>query len=430
VSRDRGHGRGRRVLMFAYFFPPLGGTGAHRTVKYVKYLPRFGWDPIVVTTSSRAYAVFDPSLWRDVGSDTPILRAWDPSALHTLRRLLIRLRVRYVPDVLGWPDAYNAWLLDATRVGLIAVRRYQPDVLYTTSAPYTAHLAGLMISGLTKLPWIADFRDEWASNPYAAGQPQLLQRITEWAEAEVGRRATRIVVAGDYFSIAGNASGAKRVTITNGVDPDDVPTRTTPVDGARFRLAYIGTLYGPRDAGPVARALEALAREGAIDARAYELRIVGNAWLQSRPTAGPCTVVHTGYVDHARAFEEMTAASALLLYEPPGSRAMTGKVFEYLASTRPVLCVAPRDSLAFRVVSELGGGICVEPHDANGIRDALLALFVRWQRGLLQAQHETRARVLERYSRSRLTGQLAETLDEVVATSNPVRGRRWLSTHR
>ena len=404
--------------MLAYFFPPLGGTGVHRTVKYVKYLPTHGWDPIVVTTSSRAYGVFDESLWRDVDATTPILRAADPASLHRARRFLKRLHVPHAPDLLAWPDTYIGWLPGATRLGLMAVRRYRPDVLYTTSAPYTAHLAGMLIAARTRLPWVADFRDEWASNPYADRQPTLIQRANTRAEREVVRRATRVVVAGDYFCVAGERASPNRVTITNGVDADDIPLPQIDAQAGPFTLAYIGTLYGSRDAGPVLRALERLADQGSIDPDVCELRIVGNEWLESRPRAGRYAVVHTGYVEHSRAVQEMGAASALLLFEPPGSRAMTGKVFEYLASTRPILCVAPRESLAFRLVSDLRGGMCVEPHDSDGIENAIRSLFKRWQRGSLRAQHEVRARVLERYSRARQARQLAVMLEEVVGGSS------------
>jgi glycosyltransferase involved in cell wall biosynthesis len=404
--------------MLAYFFPPLGGTGVHRTVKYVKYLPTHGWDPIVVTTSSRAYGVFDESLWRDVGATTPILRARDPAFLHRMRRLLERLHVPHAPDLLAWPDTYGGWLLGSTRLGLMAVRRYRPDVLYTTSAPYTAHLAGMLIAARTRLPWVADFRDEWASNPYVGHQPTLVQRANARAEQEVARRATRVVVAGDYFCVAGERASPNRVTITNGVDADDIPVTQIDAHAGRFTLAYIGTLYGARDAGPVLRALQRLADQGNIDPDIFELRIVGNEWLESRPRAGRYAVVHTGYVEHSRAVEEMSAASALLLFEPPGSRAMTGKVFEYLASTRPILCVAPRDSLAFRLVSDLQGGMCVEPRDSDGIENAIRSLFIRWRQGSLCPQPEVRARVLERYSRARLARQLAVMLEEVVGGSS------------
>jgi glycosyltransferase involved in cell wall biosynthesis len=422
MTRDGKHRR--RLLMLAYFFPPLGGTGVHRTIKYVKYLPDHGWDPIVVTTNSRAYSVFDDSLWGDVGAATPVLRARDPAALHHVRRLAQRLRLLHCTALLSWPDVYCGWLPDATRVGLAAVRRYRPDALYSTSAPYTAHLAALLIAAHTKLPWVADFRDEWASNPYVERSAGLANRAARRAEAEVARRASRIVVAGDYFSIAGKSPTGDRVTITNGVDPDDVPLAATGARGQRFTLAHVGTLYGPRDAGPVLSALETLASERAVDPELCEVRVVGNAWLDRGLRAGLCRIVHTGHVTHRRALVEMGAASALLLFEPPGSRAMTGKVFEYLASARPILCVAPRDSLASRLVSDLKGGICVEPEDADGIRKALLSLFSRWRDGTLGAQPETRARVLERYSRPRLAGQLAGVLDEVTQASQRPGRRR------
>ena len=405
----------RRVLMVAYFFPPLGGAGVQRTVKHVKYLPAHGWDPIVVTTNSRAYPARDPSLGADIAPGTVVVRAREPRLWRAWAWAAARVPVRSVSQMLTWPDGAAGWLPAAVGAGLRAVRRHRPDAIYSTSAPETAHLVALVIARRTGLPWVADFRDEWLHNPWRQDRPAHLRTLTERAEAAVVRRADRIVFAAEYFRVADAAAHVKATTITNGVDPDDVPSDLPgpPVD--RFRIAFVGTLYEDLDAAPVTAALGRLAARGAIDPSACRLRVVGNVWLPGRLGAGDVPVEQTGYVFHREAVAEMAQASVLLLYVPETSRATTQKVFEYLATGRPVLCITRWDTLAWEVVSELDAGVCAEPGDAAGIEAAIAGLYERWRAGGLPQRPDVRAAALERFSRRRLAGDLARVLDEARA---------------
>jgi glycosyltransferase involved in cell wall biosynthesis len=142
---------------------------------------------------------------------------------------------------------------------------------------------------------------------------------------------------------------------------------------------------------------------------------VGNIWLPEADLRSGSPIERTGYVDHATAVGEMRRSTALLFYVAPNSRAPSGKLFEYLASERPLLCVARRDNLAWRLVEEWDAGECAEPDDPQAIERALIGLWRRWEEGTLGPQPEARRRVLERYSRRELTRRLASVLDEVVA---------------
>jgi glycosyltransferase involved in cell wall biosynthesis len=203
------------------------------------------------------------------------------------------------------------------------------------------------------------------------------------------------------------------------VDPDDLPAAAGPQAGDRFRLASVGALYGDRDAGPVRAALARLAERGAIDAKRCEFRQVGNVWLYGTLDAGAVEVVATGYVSHTRAFEEMARAAALLLFVPRTSHTLPGKLFEYLATGRPILCVTARDNPAWRIVEELGAGPCVEPDDAPGIDAAIERLYGDWSRGELTTNDGVRAAALNRFSRRALTGELAGVLDSVSVGARP-----------
>ncbi len=402
---------GRRVLVLSYFFPPLGGAGVQRTLKYVKYLPDAGWSPTVVTTRSTWYPARDPSLARDIPSGTPVLRTADPGALRLLTRAVSP--VSPVAQVTGWPDEAAAWVPGAIRAAVQVARRTRPDVIYSTAAPLSTHLAAMAVQRATGLPWVADFRDVWAENPYAA-RIAPVAALTRRAEAAVRRRADRVTVAAEHYVIGGHGpDDPKRITITNGADPDDIAGLAPTPRNDRLRLVFTGTLYGDIDCGPVFDALARLAERGRIDPARVDFRLVGNVWLPELPSAGSVEITRLGYVDHARAVEEMTAADVLVVHVDPTSRHTPAKTFEYLATGRPVLCVTDPGSLSHQLVADLGAGWAVDPGDATGVERALEDAYDRWIAGGIPTRPEVREEVLRRHGRDVLARQLAGVLEQV-----------------
>jgi len=403
----------RRVLVLAYYFPPVGGAGVQRTLKFVKYLVPLGWVATVVSTRSRAYAARDASLVAEVPPEVRVTRTPALPLARYLGIVLYRLRLMRVRAFVLWPDGGLGWMPFAFLAAMRAVRRDRPDALFSTSAPYGSHLVALAVARLTGLPWVAEFRDEWAANPYLSGQPRLLARLSTRAELAITSRATRVVVAADYFRLAGlPADDPRRVEIVNGVDEADVPKQPEAPRADRFVLAHVGSIYEIRDPSPALRALAKLVADGAIPGDRVEVRLVGNLWIPGFTPPPGIEVTTTGYVEHARAVEEMTAATVLLLYIAPGDLAPSGKLFEYLASGRPVLCLAPSDNLASRLVEEWGAGIVSEPDDETAIGQAIVELWRRWEADGLPDQANVRARALESYSRRANAERLARVLEE------------------
>jgi glycosyltransferase involved in cell wall biosynthesis len=411
-----------RVLMLAYFFPPLGGGGVQRTLKYVKYLPYEGFDPIVVTGDGRGFPLRDHQLSMEIPPRTVVLRS--PTmpvqfARWKLEGLLRRVGLPTWPaSAIGWPDEMVGWLPAAVYQALRAVRRHRPDVLYTTSSPVTAHVAGLVVHRITGLPWVADFRDPWTRHPHAERQFALMARASEALERTVTGRIDRAVIADESWELLGvDPDDPRTVIIPNGIDPDDLTELGQAQPPGHFRLSYVGSLYGSRDGAPVFNALRSLISGGVLQQGAFELRLVGDANIAGDTPLAGLPVTRTGYVDHSQALREMSRASALLLYLPSATRGSSGKVFEYLASGRPVLCVARRDNVAFRLVEELGAGPCVEPDDAEGIRRAIDRLVYQWRSGTLQVDDRVRRETLRRFSRPALAAQLASVLREAIGSA-------------
>jgi glycosyltransferase involved in cell wall biosynthesis len=403
----------RRVLVLAYYFPPIAGAGAQRTLKFVRYLEPLGWGATVVSTRSRVYGARDPSLLADVPALTRVIRTPALPLARYLAIVLYKLRLTRLRAWVLWPDNGLGWAPFAFLAALRTARRDRPDVLFSSSAPYGGHLVALLVARLTGLPWVADFRDEWTANPHLAGQPRLLARLAARAERAITARAQRIVVAADYFQLAGLAPGdSRRVEILNGVDEADLTFAAAGPPTDRFVLAYVGTIYDTIDPSPALRALAALVSRGAIDGDRVDMRLVGSILLPSFAPPPGVRVEATGYVEHARAVTEMCSATALLLYVPSSSLAPSGKLFEYLGSGRPLLCLTHPDNLAARLVRELDAGVVADPHDESAIEQAILVLWRRWQENGLPDQKQVRARVVERYSRRTSAARLARVFEE------------------
>jgi glycosyltransferase involved in cell wall biosynthesis len=403
----------RRVLMLAYVFPPLGGGGVQRTLKFVRYLEPLGWDTTVVSTRSRLYPARDPSLLQEVPPATHVIRTHALPLAHWIGLALHRLRLMRSFAWVTWPDGGLGWAPFALLAGLRAVRGEHPDVLFSTSPPHGAHLAALLIQRLTGIPWVADFRDEWSVDAHRADQPRMLSALAARAERAITSRARRVVVAADYFKLAGlSHDDPRRVEIVNGVDEADLPVASSEPHADRFVLTYVGTIYGIRDPSPVLHALASLVARSEIDGGRLEVRFVGSSWLEGFEPPPEIHVESTGYVEHARAVAEMFAATALLLYVPSSSLAPSGKVFEYLASGRPLLCLAHPENLASRLVRELDAGVVADPHDQKAIEQAFLKLWHFWQDNRLPDQAAVRRRTLTRYSRRMNAAKLAEVLED------------------
>ena len=414
----------RRVLMLAYFFPPLGGGGVQRTLKHVKYLPEEGFDVIVVTTRLGWSPMRDPSLGEEVREETVVIRARElPLQIvkWALGGALRRVgRSSRLTAYVGWPDEMAGWVPGATWHALKAVRRYRPHVLYSTHSPASAHLAALLVNRATGIPWVADFRDAWTRNPQGERLARPFARLSARVERAVVRRASYLVVVDESVELLDVERGDPRlVLIRNGVDPDDLPpSNARPPDG-RFRISYVGTLYGARDAAPVFAALCALIDRGVIDDADLDLRIVGPAAIDANANFDRLPVSRMGYVDHALAISEMAAADVLLFFAPTLNRGPSGKIYEYLVSGRPILCVAGRDNFAFQLVEELSAGYCAQPEDPAAIEDAIERMYRNWKDGTLSIGPEVRTQTLERFSRPVLARALAAVLENAASEARP-----------
>lgn len=428
----------RHVLLISAAFPPTGGPGVQRVTKFAKYLPALGWRPIVWTASQLAGLPLDPTLLTDLPSDLAIHSIPARGLTRSLRRSLrgmvcgrgigasfartIDWRLEALEANRSRPDDCASWARASVRPVSKIIEREAVDAILSTSPAPSNHMLALAVKRSTGLPWLADFRDLWTDDyRYLVESPSrrlaernLEQEILESADVVIGvtERQTEI--------LAGHLPGKsdKFVTITNGFDPADFE-RTDGIEvpgeprDKPFTLAHVGRFDCWRSGDALVEGLKRFVDELRADRDCFELRIVGHcgrsAATRLQKTGVRC--VFTGYVSHSQAIGEMTRADALLLSVPDGPNAesvIPAKLFEYLASRRPILVVGPENGECERIVRSCGCGLTVT-FSEESIAAALAETFAAWRSG--QPISGCPVSKLAPFSRIELTGKLADLLN-------------------
>ncbi len=408
------------VLMVAYYFPPLGGAGVQRTLKFVKHLPGFGWQPSLLTAQGRQKYVSDPTILADIPAGIVVHRT---PALLLPGQLPYRLR-RAITRWLLLVDEQIGWLPFAAPRAKQILRAGCFKVVYTTSVPYTDHLIGLQIKRATGLPWVADFRDPWIDNFASTFPTRFHKNLARRWEAAICHQADRVTVVSEPMRRAlleryEWLSPARVITLTNGYDRDDF-TGITPAKRPpeQFTIVYTGTFYQHgRTPETFLRAARNAIDSGLIPRNHLVIEFVGNIGPgahQLIETLDLGGVTHTtGYLPHRDSIAQLLSADVLLLVvgSGPGSEAvLTGKVFEYLAARKPILALAPPGAAA-DLMRQARAGVVVDPEDVAAISAQLVTLYHQWQSGSLSISPDEA--VIASYDRRKLTERLATIFDEV-----------------
>ena len=337
-----------RVLMIAYHFPPLrGSSGIQRTLRFCRYLPEFGWDPVVLTAHPRAYDDVDAASTADIPAGVSVHRAF---ALNTARHLSIRGRY---PALLALPDRWSSWFVGAVTTGLALIRRERIGAIFSTYPIATAHLVGLALRRLTGLPWIADFRDPMAQDGYPA-DPRI-HRSFEWIEQRALRHCARALFTSpgairDYRERYPDVPAERYALVENGYDEEVFAAAGAGAGSAgpreRTVILHSGIVYpSERDPAPLFAALGKLKRDGILDARRVEFRFRASGYdallasLAAREDIGDIVTLAKP-VPYADAVREMMQVDGLLLMQAANCNSqIPAKAYEYLRAGRPIVAL-------------------------------------------------------------------------------------------
>jgi glycosyltransferase involved in cell wall biosynthesis len=383
-----------KVLLVTLYFPPAGGGGVQRTLKFATHLPELGIETHVLAPDDPKWIHRDdepppPTLaWvhraRFVGPagrrpaeelhGTAGLERWQRQAALFGRRLLV-------------PDENVTWNLTSIPAAIRIVRGEGIDVVLTTSPPPSVHLVGAAAKAATGVRWVADLRDSLVANPHRDASRTVVrakEQTQHGLASLVARQADAIVAVSEAIAAEMRERGPRGpvVHIANGSDFDDF--EGLGYRGAeRFRITHAGSFFGKRDPRPF---LTALTRVDDVVARFVgDFRTADREWAESLGLGDRLELLP--YVPRRRSLELQRDSEALLLLIPHadgrGRGVVSGKVFEYLAAERPILALVPPDGVAARLLQETGAGIVVAPDDVDGAARELAALRDRWRAGAL-----------------------------------------------
>lgn len=418
----------KRVLIIAYNFPPMGGGGVQRTVKFVKYLPRFGWEPVVLTASDPGYWAVDASLGSDIPRGTHIERISAPGRLFSLVSTGLKIigtrPGRTLTHMLFFPDDKISWARKAARRGVRLVEGRSIDAVLSTSPTPSAHLAAEHVSRRTGVPWVADFRDLWSGDYRKNADAIWIANRHLKAEGRVLRSANHVVCATEGFRarfIERHRLDPHRIsTIHNGFDPDDFPETsgvTKPSgDTEPIVMIHSGSLYGEGLPEGFLTGLAQSLTKNSPPSRRLVLRFIGvmdDRLVRRIESILGNAARFDGYLDHRDAVEAVRRADIALLAVPHWENAslvVHGKLFEYLASGTPILAAVPEGEAA-RIVRETGAGAVITENDPRTIAN----IFPDTVESLLNGrEYSPSAEEIEKYNRIHLTGRLARILDDIM----------------
>ena len=396
----------RKCLLLTYHFPPSGAVAVYRMLGLVRYLPKFGWQPIVVAPPRVPWEPEDASLLAQVPPETPVERV--PFAHGFIGKVARTLA----------PEAH--WLWQANRACKRMIREHQPAVILTSSPPGAIHLLGLWLQRRHGLPWAACFRDPWITNE-PIDRWTVALRWDRWLEGQVMKRATRLIANTPRnqqgWAAAYPHEAHKIVTITNGFDPERFKPRIDQKAAtACLTILHAGELYSGRDPRPFLDALQALEAErlpvqveflGRKTEEVYDFP----AEIQRRGLGERVRLA--GQVPYAEALERMTRADILLLIQRPEYRVgVPAKLYEYLGTGRPILALAELDSdIAWVLRESKVPHRIAAPTDVAQIKQALIELTREVLAGV-SALPDMNA--LHQFTRERMAQRVAECLDRCV----------------
>ena len=423
----------KKALIITYYWPPAGGPGVQRWLKFVKYLRDFDVEPIVYVPENPSYPIVDESLLREVPQDITILKQpikepyklaqyFSKSKAKTISKGIIHIPKKqslverlmlYVRGNFFIPDARKNWIKPSVAFLLDYISNNPVDTIITTGPPHSLHLIGLQLKQKLGVKWMADFRDPWTTIGYHK-QLKLTkssQKKHKSLESEVLQSADEIIVTSFTTQKEFSKITEKPVSvITNGYDREDVGL--IPLD-KKFTLSHIGSLLSERNPLILWQILKELIDKDASFAAQFHLNLIGavsTEVIDSLEANGlKDYLTTTGYVSHQEAIAHQKRSQVLLLIEIDSEDTkciIPGKLFEYMVTNRPIIAIGPEGSDIENIIKQTNTGQYFGYGDKALLKTAIIAYFNTFKSGKLQTQ----AVGLQKYSRKALTETLAKLI--------------------
>ena len=428
----------KRVLIISYYWPPSGGAGVQRWLKFTKYLPEHGWQPVVYTPENPEAPALDETLLKDISPETEVIKTqiWEPYSWYK-KFLGIRkeekLNAGFISEqekpklkekISVWvrgnffiPDARKFWVKPSIRFLRDYLEKHPVDIIVTTGPPHSMHLIALGLKKHFSIPWVADFRDPWSEIDFYEQLylTALADKKHKRQEKKVLTTADRVVAVGDIRARDLEAIGGRSVdAITNGYDESDFSS-DTHVPDEKFTIVHVGALNRDRNHPVFWKVLGDLVKDNTGFSKALEVRLVGKVDYsvnhQILQNQLENHVHKIDYLPHKQIAGVLKSAHLLYLpinNTPKPNSIIPGKIFEYLASGRPVLGTGPLQGDSAAILKKTASGIMVDFEDEAGLKEAMLDYFSHFEK---HERNSTQAP--EEYSRRNLTARMVEVFNEI-----------------
>ena len=423
----------KKVLIITYYWPPAGGPGVQRWLKFVKYLPEFGIEPIVYIPENPTYPILDGAFAKDVSPHLTIIkkRIFEPYGFASMfyKNKVKKMSAGIIPNsnkqrfsekIALWvrgnlfiPDARVFWVKPSVRFLEKYIQEHAIDTIITTGPPHSLHLIGIKLQQRLNVKWVADFRDPWTTIGY---QKDL--KLSKYSEFKHKRLERKVLRSADQVIVTSQTTKADfaRITgkpieiITNGFDQEKV---VTGVLDEKFSLAHIGSLLSERNPAFLWQTLSELVNEVPGFGDHLELKLIGTLSPEVLESIRLYQLEeflnNLGYVTHDEAIAQQRSSQVLLLIEINSLHTRSiipGKLFEYIVSGRPIVAIGPNGSDFAEIIESTSTGIFIDYAGKELLKRTILALYESYLEGSLTVEPVG----LDQYSRRNLTRKLSELL--------------------
>ncbi len=426
----------KKVLIIAYYWPPAGGPGVQRWLKFVKYLPDFEIEPIVYVPENATYPILDQELESEINKNITILKQpinepyklasiFSKKSTTTISSGIIKAEKKqsfiekillYVRGNFFIPDARVGWVKPSVDYLSNYIKSNAVDVIITTGPPHSMHLIGLELQKRFAVKWIADFRDPWTSIGYHK-ELKLTDKSAQKhkdLEKEVLTKADTILTTSSTTKNEFSEITTKPIhVITNGYD---IETIEKPAMDQKFTISHIGSLLSKRNPRILWKALKEILKENEQFRADFQLQLIGKVSSEIIDTItefrldGYINVL--GYVSHTEALKYQRSSQMLLLIEIDSYETIgiiPGKLFEYMAAERPILAIGPKESDVEQIIKDTNAGKYFNYDNLDEVKQYILDCYEKYQ----QKNLKVHGIGLQYFSRRKLTEKLASVIKNV-----------------
>jgi glycosyltransferase involved in cell wall biosynthesis len=442
----------KKVLIITYYWPPAGGSGVQRWLKFVKYLREFGWEPVVYTPLNPEFMAMDEGLLAEIPEGVTVIKRkiLEPYSFYKL--ITGKKGQGIQPGLIGqqatgkgrevkgkrqWaekislfirsnffiPDPKCFWIAPSISFLKKYLKENPVDAIVSTGPPHSMHMIAMKVAGTLGIPWLADFRDPWTRmyNFKYMNNTRLVEAFHKKMEKNVVRRADAVVVVTNVMKKEYLELNPKRIeVITNGFDQSDFAgDRESPEE--KFTITYTGLFVKDRNPKVLWSLLGEKIKSDPVFADDLRIRIIGQTdetvWNDISYNGLDNNLIKMDYMPHSQVVKWQQSARVLLLaggQEPEAKGILTGKFFEYLAARRPIIGFGPKGGDMDIALNESEAGAMFDYSDHKGAKEWINNQYEHYRRGEIPVMSGK----IDRYSRRGLCKNIAELLDELIQNRN------------